>query len=160
VTVTGVRLIVTRTLVERTVLAIAAAMVFATVTVNVIVVPAIANTLSLREFTAHAMKVVDDSSIGYLDELNYDVAFYSRRTIPIVKPRDADSFEYLVAWRQLFDAMAAAKRDRFEVVMVSNPASLDGSDEMLLLHRRGGKAKPKPAEGYIEARNLRTGFLF
>ncbi len=90
VVVLGVRLLVTRPLVERMVLAIAAAMVFVTVAVNVVVVPAIANTLSLKDFTDHAMKVVDDSSVGYLDALNYDVAFYSRRTIPIVSQRDPD----------------------------------------------------------------------
>ena len=90
VVVLGVRLIVTRPLVERMVFAIAAAMVFITVAVNVVVVPAIANTLSLKDFTNRAMKVVDDSPVGYLNALNYDVAFYSRRTIPIVSQKDPD----------------------------------------------------------------------
>ena len=62
-------------------------MVFVTVAVNVVVVPAIANTLSLKDFTDHVMKVVDDNSVGYLGALNYDVAFYSRRTIPEVIAR-------------------------------------------------------------------------
>ena len=83
----GVFMIFTRPRIERMVLAIAATMVFTTVAVNVAVVPAIANTLSLRDFTDHAMKIVGDSPVGYLDELNYDVAFYSRRTIPIVSQR-------------------------------------------------------------------------
>ncbi|MGD0119056.1 MAG: glycosyltransferase family 39 protein, partial [Candidatus Binatus sp.] len=47
VVVLGVRLIVTHPLVERMVLGIASAMVFVTLAVNVVVVPAIANTLSL-----------------------------------------------------------------------------------------------------------------
>ena len=110
VVVLGVRLIVTRPLVERIVLAIASAMVFVTVAVNVVVVPAIANTLSLKEFTDHAMKVVDDNPVGYLNALNYDVAFYSRRTIPIVSQRDPDMPEYLIAWRTLFDALPASKQ--------------------------------------------------
>ncbi len=154
VVILGVRLIVTRPTVERMVLAIAAAMVFVTVAVNVVVVPAIANTLSLRDFTDHAMKVVDDSPVGYLGALNYDVAFYSRRTIPIVAQRDSGMPEYLIAWRTLFNALPAAKRSRFDIVMVSNPTSLDGTDQMLLLRQRAGSpTQPaKPSDDYIQAK--------
>jgi hypothetical protein len=135
------------------VFAIAATMVFVTVAVNVIVVPAIANTLSLRDFTNRAMKVVDDSPVGYLNALNYDVAFYSRRTIPIVSQKDPNLPPYLIAWRTLFDALPASKRNRFEIVMVSNPTSLDGSDQMLLLRQRVGTTTPppKPSDDYIQA---------
>jgi len=151
VVVLGVRLIVTRPLVERTVLAIAAAMVFVTVAVNVVVVPAIANTLSLKDFTDRAMKVVDNSPVGYLNALNYDVAFYSRRTIPIVSQRDPDMPQYLIAWRALFDSLPATKRDRFDIMMTSNPTSLDGTDEMLLLRQRPSSPTPKPSDDYIQA---------
>lgn len=153
VVVLGVRVLVTRPLVERVVLAIAAAMVFITVAVNVVVVPAIANTLSLKDFTGRAMKTVDDRPVGYLGALNYDVAFYSRRTIPIVSQKDPDLPEYLIAWRTLFNALPAAKRASFDIVATSNPTSLDGTDEMLLLHQRAGSPKPpsKPSEDYIQA---------
>ena len=153
VVVLGVRLIVTRPRIERMVFAIAAAMVFITVEVNVVVVPAIANTLSLRSFTDHAMKVVDDARVGYMGALNYDVAFYSRRTIPIVSLRDPDLPQYLIAWRSMFDPLPASKRSRFDIVMVSNPTSLDGTDQMLLLRQRSGSAPPlpKPSEDYIQA---------
>jgi 4-amino-4-deoxy-L-arabinose transferase-like glycosyltransferase len=156
VVVLGVRLIVTRPLLERTVLAVGAAMVFITVAVNVVVVPAIANTLSLKDFTDQAMKVVDDSPVGYLGALNYDVAFYSRRTIPIVSQKDPELPQYLIAWRTLFDALPASKRNRFEIVMVSNPTSLDGTDEMLLLRQRPGSATPppKPSDDYIQATTI------
>ena len=143
--------VVTRPLIERMVFAIAAAMVFVTVAVNVVVVPSIANTLSLKDFTDQAMKVVDNSPVGYLNALNYDVAFYSRRTIPIVSQKDPDLPQYLIAWRTLFDALPATKRNRFEIVMVSNPTSLDGTDQMLLLRLRPGSPAPKPAEDYIQA---------
>jgi 4-amino-4-deoxy-L-arabinose transferase-like glycosyltransferase len=153
VVVLGVRLIVTRPLIERMIFAIAAAMVFITVAVNVVVVPSIANTLSLKDFTAQAMKVVDNSPVGYLNALNYDVAFYSRRTIPIVSQKDPDLPQYLIAWRTLFDALPATKRSRFEIVMVSNPTSLDGTDQMLLLRQRTGSPNPspKPSDEYIQA---------
>ena len=126
--------------------------------INIVVVPAIANTLSLKDFTDRAMKVVDDSSVGYLNALNYDVAFYSRRTIPIVSQKDPDLPRYLIAWRTLFDALPASKRSRFEIVMESNPTSLDGSDEMLLLRQRAGATTPppKPSDDYIQAEVSKT----
>ncbi len=150
----GFFLIRTRPQIERMVVAVAAAMVFITVTANVVVVPAIANTLSLKDFTDHAMKIVDRNRVGYLSAMNYDVAFYSRRTIPIVSLRDPNMPEYLIGWRSLFDALPESRRARFDIVMVSNPTSLDGSDEMVLIHERPtpGKPLPKPADGYIEAR--------
>jgi 4-amino-4-deoxy-L-arabinose transferase-like glycosyltransferase len=153
VVVLGVRLIVTRPLVERIVFAMAAAMVFVTLAVNVVVVPAIANTLSLKNFTDDAMKAVDSGTVGYLNALNYDVAFYSRRTIPIVSQKDPDLPNYLIAWRTLFTSLPESKRDRFDIVMTSNPTSLDGSDEMLLLrqHPGPGKQPPKPTDDYIQA---------
>ena len=128
-------------------------MVFITVTVNVVAVPAIANTLSLRDFTAQALKVIGQSPVGYLGALIADVAFYSRRTIPIVSQHALDMPEYLIAWRTLFDALPAVKRVGFDIKMVSNPTSLDGTDEMLLLHQRPGSPRPpsKPADGYIQA---------
>ncbi len=150
----GLFLIRTRPRIERMVLAVAAAMVFITVTANVVVVPAIANTLSLKDFTDHAMKIVDRNRVGYLSAMNYDVAFYSRRTIPIVSMRDPNLPEYLIGWRSLFDALPESRRSRFDIVIVSNPTSLNGSDEMVLLRERPtpGKPLPKPADGYIEAR--------
>jgi 4-amino-4-deoxy-L-arabinose transferase-like glycosyltransferase len=158
----GVFMIFTRPRIERMVLAIAAAMVFTTVAVNVVVVPAIANTLSLKDFTDHAMKIVDARPVGYLGALNYDVAFYSRRTIPIVSQKHPEMPEYLIAWRTLFNALPATMQHRFDTVMTSNPTSLDGTDEMLLLHRRAGSPQPpsKPSDSYIEAGISTTGSLF
>ena len=162
VVVLGVRLLVTRPLAERMVLAVAAAMVFITLAVNIVVVPAIANTLSLKAFTDQAMKIVEDHPVGYLDALNYDVAFYSRRTIPIVWQKDPVMPEYLIAWRTLYDVLPAAKRDRFDIVMTSNPTSLDGTDEMLLLHQNNRPATPplKPSDDYIQAKVSRRAPLF
>lgn len=149
----GLFLIRTHPRIERMVLGVTAAMVFITVAVNVVVVPAIANTLSLRDFTDHAIKIVDGNRVGYLNALNYDVAFYSRRTIPISSVRDPNMPEYLIGWRSLFDALPESRRSRFDIVMISNPTSLDGSDAMVLLHEHPTSSKPlpKPADGYIEA---------
>jgi len=132
---------------------LAAGIIFIALEVNVVVVPTIANTLSLRSFTDHAMKIVDTSSVGYLGALNYDVAFYSRRKIPIVSAKNPAMPDYVFVWSNIFNAFAPNQRSRFDVVMVSNPTSLDGSDQMLLLRRRGAPpmSAPKPEGGYIEA---------
>ena len=50
-----------------------------------------------RDFTDHAMKIVNGNRVGYLSAMNYDVAFYSRRTIPITTIRDPNRPEYLIA---------------------------------------------------------------
>jgi DNA-binding transcriptional LysR family regulator len=100
------------------------------------------------------MKIVGDSPVGYLGALNYDVAFYSRRTIPIVAQRNPQMPEYLIAWRTLFNALPASRQSRFDIVITSNPTSLDGTDEMLLLRQRAGSPDPpsrKPSDSYIEA---------
>ena len=157
----GLFLIRSRPRIERLVVAVTAAMLFITVAANVVVVPAIAETLSLKGFADHAMKVVDGNRVGYLNALNYDVAFYSRRIIPIVSLKDPNLPEYLIAWKSLFDALPETKRSRFDIVMVSNPTSLDGSSEMVLLHERPTPTKPLPkaTEGYIESMELRQLFL-
>ncbi|HYL57556.1 MAG TPA: glycosyltransferase family 39 protein [Candidatus Acidoferrales bacterium] len=149
----GSALIGGRARLERIVIGVAAGMIFIALEVNLVVVPAIANTLSLRDFTDHAMKIVDGSPVGYLGALNYDVAFYSRRRIPIVSLKDPNVPEYLIAWRSIFDALPQAQRNRFEVVMISNPTSLDGGDQMVLVHERGANpgTPSRPGGAYIEA---------
>jgi 4-amino-4-deoxy-L-arabinose transferase-like glycosyltransferase len=150
----GFFLIRGRPQIEKLVIGLAAAMVFLAMEVNVVVVPTIANTLSLREFTDHALKIVDSHSVGYLGALNYGVAFYSHRKIPIVTAKDRSGPDYLIGWRSIYDALPAAQRSRFDVVMVSNPTSLDGSDEMVLLRKRE-PSSPIPVnkpDDYIEAR--------
>ena len=152
----GCFLIRSRPRIERIVVAVAAVMVLITVAANVVVVPAIANTLSLKDFTDHTMKIVNGNRVGYLGALNYDVAFYSRRTIPITSMQDPNLPEYLIGWQSLFVALPETRRSRYDILMVSNPTSLDGGDEMVLLreHPTPGKPLPKPADGYIEAMAL------
>ena len=144
VVILGVRLIVSRPLLERMTFAIAAAMVFVTVAVNVVVVPSYRQHPLAEGLYRYAMKVVDDSPVGYLNALNYDVAFYSRRTIPIVSQKDPDLPQYLIAWRTLFDALPAGKRDRFDIV-------IDQQSNFARRHRRNAPAAP--AHGFSNSTN-------
>ena len=48
------------------------------------VVPALANALTLEPFTHEAMNLVGTRTVGYMGALNYDVAYYSGRNLPVV----------------------------------------------------------------------------
>ena len=138
----GVWMTLGRSATERVTLGIAAAMTMIALAANQVVVPAIANTLSLKAFTIDAMKEVGGDPVAYLEVLNYDVAFYSGRNMPIVRTRGKLP-DYLITWRALYFGCPAWLRDQYQIVRISNPTSLDGSDQMVLLHRRKSPAKPE-----------------
>jgi 4-amino-4-deoxy-L-arabinose transferase-like glycosyltransferase len=132
----GIWLALSRAAIERLVLGMGVTMVLIALAANVVVVPAIANTLSLKNFTIEAMKDVGGNPCAYLDALNYDVAFYSGRSMPIVRARDKSLPGYLICWREYYFGSSAAFRDQYQIILTSNPTSLDGSGEMVLLRRR------------------------
>jgi 4-amino-4-deoxy-L-arabinose transferase-like glycosyltransferase len=121
--------------IEETACAIAAGFGVIAIAANLFVVPAIARTLTLKRFATDAMKVVDGAPVAYLEGLNYDVAFYSGRTIPIVTLSDANLPPYLFCWRSTYERVAPALRNRFAVALASVPTELDGTGAMVLLRR-------------------------
>jgi 4-amino-4-deoxy-L-arabinose transferase-like glycosyltransferase len=132
----GIGLIGSRPRVEAAVSLIAAGVGCVALAANLFVVPAIADTLALKDFTAQAMRIVDGDRVAYLEGLNYDVAFYSGRTIPIVRFSAPDTPEYLICWRELYEQMDSAHRAGWTVTLASGPTELDGSGAMVLLTRR------------------------
>ncbi len=141
----GIYLLRARASAERLIAGIAGGMAMLALAANLFVVPAIACTLSLKPFAVHAMEMVDDVTVGYLGGLNYDIAYYSRRTIPIVSLKDPALPYYLICPQAIYDAMSPRERRRFLVMMVSNPTSLDGSGQMMLL-RPSETPPPRPPE--------------
>jgi len=127
-------------------LGVAAGIAFLAIAANSIVIPSIANTLSLKDFTANAMKTVGDHPLGYLLDMDYDVAFYSRRTFPIVSFKEPNKPEYLLCWESIWAQPAANVQGDYQVIMTSNATSLDGSDRMLLLKRTVEPAKPPSSD--------------
>lgn len=119
---------------EHLTLGVAAGMVLLVLAANVVVVPAIANTLALKNFSADMARIVDHHSVAYLEALDYDVAFYTGLTIPIIS-RDQEMPEYVVTWESLYDQIPPAKRAQYRLVETSNPTGLDGKGKMLLLKR-------------------------
>jgi 4-amino-4-deoxy-L-arabinose transferase-like glycosyltransferase len=120
---------------QKLTLAIAGGFALIAIAANVIVVPAVANTLALKDFTANVMKTVGDHPIAYLLDMDYDVAFYSRRTIPIVSFKDANKPEYLLCWDSIWEQPDAGVQHDYQVIMTSNATSLDGTDHLLLLKK-------------------------
>jgi 4-amino-4-deoxy-L-arabinose transferase-like glycosyltransferase len=119
---------------------------------NLVIVPAIASTLSLRTFTIEMINTVGPNRVAYLDALNYDIAFYSGRTIPIVKLKDPDLPDYLIAWNGIYRHMPLEQQRRFVVAIQSNPTALDGHDAMVLLRR--STVPPSPESNATEVRYL------
>lgn len=127
-------------------LGIAASMALLALAANNIVVPAIASALALKTFTADAMKTVDDHTVAYLLDMDYSVAFYSRRTIPIVLFKNSASFDYLLCWEAILAQQPASVRADYQVIMTSNPTELDSSERMLLLKRTASPPNPKSSD--------------
>ncbi|HTR62169.1 MAG TPA: glycosyltransferase family 39 protein [Candidatus Binataceae bacterium] len=122
---------------------------------NFIVVPAIAATLSLRDFALEMVNTVGSDSVGYLGALDYDVAFYSARNIPIVHLDDAELPDYLICWQTIYARLPENQKQMFSVALTSGPTSLDGSGAMVLLRR--ATHPPSPSSNSLQVRIDRRG---
>jgi 4-amino-4-deoxy-L-arabinose transferase-like glycosyltransferase len=111
---------------------------------NLFVVPALANALSLEPFTEKAMEIVGTSSVGYMGALNYDVAYYSRRNMPVVSIWSGPRPDFLIAWREEFMRLPPSVRGQFRAVLLSHPTELDGSGGMVLLRCEPDEAPEIP----------------
>ena len=142
----GVYLLGTTKAVLKMTFGVAAGMGLLATAANTVIVPTIANTLSLRGFTAEALKAADDHPLGYLLDMDYDVAFYSRRTVPIVLFKDAGALDYLLCWESIWAQQPAGARAEYQVIITSNPTELDGGGRMLLLKRVAPPANPHASD--------------
>jgi len=130
----GIWLLWPRSCADRMVVAIAAGIACLVVAVNLVVVPAIAATTSLRDFTRAAMPVIGDAPAAYFGGLDYEVAFYSGRTIPVFGPAERHP-RFLFCWQSIYDSLPPRARAHYAIVLTSNPTELDGAGRMLLLRR-------------------------
>jgi 4-amino-4-deoxy-L-arabinose transferase-like glycosyltransferase len=130
----GIWLLWPRSRADRMVVAIAAGIACLVVAVNLVVVPAIAVTTSLRDFTRAAMPIIGDAPAAYFGGLDYEVAFYSGRTIPVFGPAERHP-RFLFCWQSIYDSLPPRARAHYAIVLTSNPTELDGAGRMLLLRR-------------------------
>jgi 4-amino-4-deoxy-L-arabinose transferase-like glycosyltransferase len=111
---------------------------------NLFVVPALANTLTLKPFTYAAMNIIGTHSVGYMGALNYDVAYYSERNLPVVSIWSGPRPDFLIAWREEFLRLPPSTRVQFRAVLLSHPTELDGSGGMVLLQCEPSYAPEMP----------------
>jgi hypothetical protein len=104
-------------------------------------VPAIANSITLKQFTEESVRVVGQHSIAYLIGINYEFSFYSRRQVEVIASPGADGPDYLLADAGYYHSHAG-QLDDFEIALQSGPANLDGSGAMVLLRRRPRPQRP------------------
>jgi 4-amino-4-deoxy-L-arabinose transferase-like glycosyltransferase len=137
----GIYLLRARPRMENIFFAITGGFVLIVLAVNLVVEPAIANTLTLKGFAAATMKIADGKPIGYWGSLDYDFAFYSGRNIQFVTKPDSH-FDYVVTSEDDYKLMWPAIRARYETVLRSGPTDFNGTGQMLLLRRVASSAPP------------------
>ncbi len=145
----GVIALRSRSAMSRLIALITAATAAGALAANFVVVPAIATTLSLRTFALEMVNMVGSNRVGYLGALDYDVAFYSAKVIPIVHLTDPDLPDYLICWQTIYRRLPEEQKARFAVALTSNPTELDGSGAMVLLRRT---TLPQPDSNSLKVR--------
>jgi Dolichyl-phosphate-mannose-protein mannosyltransferase len=105
---------------------------------NLYVLPATANTITLKDFAIKASRMIGDSKAAYVFGLNYDFAFYSGETIPVVAITPAAWPEYLILGDTTYQALSAREMRDYVPVLTSAPTYLDGTGHMILARRRPG----------------------
>jgi 4-amino-4-deoxy-L-arabinose transferase-like glycosyltransferase len=137
----GIYLIRARPRVEKMVFAIAGGFVAIVLAVNLVIEPAVANTLTLKGFATEAMKIAGSSPVGYWGSLDYGFAFYSRRDIQFVTKPNTE-IDYVVSSEDDYKLMWRSTRSRYEIVLRSGPTDVDGTGQMILLRRIGTAGAP------------------
>jgi 4-amino-4-deoxy-L-arabinose transferase-like glycosyltransferase len=146
----GVFVVRGRQSVERLCIAMTGGTACLALAANMFVVPALANALTLEPFTHEAMEIVGTSSVGYMGALNYDVAYYSGRNLPVVSIWSGPRPDFLIAWREEFMRLPPSVRAQFRAVLLSHPTELDGSGGMVLLRCEPGHEPELPGPPSVE----------
>jgi hypothetical protein len=128
-------LIFARLDIDRIFMAVLAAISCSVLVAHLFVVPAIARTLTLKNFTRESMKIAGNHKVVDLGSTNFDVAFYAGRDILKASPGDLHRADYLICWQRYYGLLPASFRRQVAIVIVSHPTYLNGRGRMLLLKR-------------------------
>jgi 4-amino-4-deoxy-L-arabinose transferase-like glycosyltransferase len=123
--------------VGRLMMAICVAMAALVMAANIFVVPAIARTLSLKPFSIRAARIIDGHSAAYLNYLDYVVAFYTDKRMPVQYDLDDAPPDFLITGVDVFAAKRTTALRGYKPVLQSNPTDFDGSGAFVLLQRKG-----------------------
>ncbi len=128
-------LVRTRPSIENLFTGVFAATVCAALAINLVIEPAIAETLTLKRFTANARRTAGSIMVGYFGNLDYDFAFYNGRDLILTTPLDPNGPAMLVSPEDDWKLVPPRLSIKYRVLLRSNPTDLDGSGRMLLLER-------------------------
>jgi len=131
----GIYLMASRPLAEKMIVGIAGGFAGIALAVNLVIEPAIARAISVKDFARQTMKIAGERRVGYFGSLDYGFAFYSGRNITFVTPRDADMPALVVIPEDYLEFMPAAQRGRYTIILRSNPTNPDGTSALILLER-------------------------
>jgi len=131
--VLGSELILLRPSVSRLIGGAVAGVLAITLAINLVVEPAIADTLSPKQFAERAEALAGSTSIYYFGSLDYAFVFYSRRDVKFVGRHDAPGL--IVGREEQWPLLPADVRARYSLLQRSNPTELDGSGRLLLLRK-------------------------
>jgi 4-amino-4-deoxy-L-arabinose transferase-like glycosyltransferase len=131
--VLGASMLVARPSIDRVVLGIAAGTVAITLAVNLVIQPAIADTLSAKNFAIEARERAGSRIIYYFGSLDYGFIFYSERDVRFVSVNALPAL--IVGSEEQWPLMPAGFRSHYRPLLRSNPTELDGSGRLLLLSR-------------------------
>ncbi|HTT75307.1 MAG TPA: glycosyltransferase family 39 protein [Candidatus Binataceae bacterium] len=120
---------------DKLVLAITGSMVAIALAVNLVVQPALADSLTVKNFAASVNRTAAGAPVGFFGTVDYAFAFYSGRNLDLINDRDHDPPPYIVSTEDALRLMPLAMRSQYVVVLTSHPTALNGSGIMYLLHR-------------------------
>jgi hypothetical protein len=140
-TAIGIYLLRARPRAENVFFAITGGFVAIVLAVNLVVEPAVANTLTLKGFAAATIKTSNGQPIGYWGSLDYDFAFYSGRNIQFVT-KPGSQFDYVVSSEDDYKLMWPAMRARYKSLLRSGPTDFNGTGQMILFRRVTSSAAP------------------
>ena len=132
-TAVGAYMIARRPAIERIVAGTAAGTMAIMLAVNLVIEPAIANTLSPKDFAIRVRDRAASRTIYYFGSLDYAFVFYSGGDVKFVSGHDFP--ELIVGSEEQWPLMPSNFRAHYRVVLRSNPTDLDGSGRLLLLCR-------------------------
>jgi 4-amino-4-deoxy-L-arabinose transferase-like glycosyltransferase len=149
---TGIYVLRSRPRLEKLSAATATGFVLIVLAIELIVEPAIAQTLGLKQFAADARKLAGSNLVGYFGILDYDFAFYNGRDLKMTSPIDPAAPTLIVSPEDDWKLVAPRLRDNYAVLLRSNPTDLDGSGRMLLVQRRASGAEGVASRRVCELR--------
>lgn len=131
----GIYLLRARSSAEKLVFSVAAGFGLIALAINLVIQPAVANSLTLKGFTARVMQTVGSKQVGYIGSIDYDFAFYSGRPIDFVLPHTTNPPPYIVASQDGYRLMNPELRNQYTIMFRSGPTDLNNTGWMYLLER-------------------------